>query len=213
LRNRLREELSQVELLPLAIEDFKRTSAVKINENDSAENKAVDPWRISGAHDLDPQQAAILLELCWYRDQAARALDRPLFKVINDSTLLAIAIQRPQNPEELKQIPGMTAWQVKRHGHRLLKAVRHGSKARPAYPPRQRRSSDGLIKRLEALRNWRKKVAKKMGVASDVVLPRDLMYIVAVRNPQTLEELAETLSETPWRLDHFGDQILKELHS
>jgi ribonuclease D len=213
LRNRLREQLSQGELLPLAIEDFNRLSAIKINGNDSPENKTVDPWRISGSHDLDPQQAAILLELCRYRDKTARSLDRPLFKVINDSTLLAIATKKPQNPEELKLIPGMTAWQVKRHGHRLLQAVQHGSKARPAYPPRQPRSNNGLIKRLEALRDWRKKMAQKMGVASDVVLPRDLMSSVAARNPQTLEELAEALSETPWRLSHFGDQILEALHS
>lgn len=211
LRNRLREQLAQCDLLPLAYEDFNRQSAIKINESDTLESKPVDPWRISGAHDLKPQQAAVLLEICRYRDQEARSLNRPLFKVINDSTLFAIASKSPRNLEELKQLPGMSAWQLKHHGYRLLAAVRRGLKARPEYPPRFSRSNDGLIKRLDALRNWRKKIARKMGVASDVVLPRDLMLSVAERNPHDLKELTEILSETPWRLNHFGDQILEAL--
>jgi len=211
LRNRLGEQLTQLDLLSLAKEDFNRLIAVKPNGNDALESKPVDPWRIRGAHDLQPQQVAVLLGLCRYRDQVARALNRPLFKVFNDSTLLAIAIKSPKKLEELKHLPGMSAWQVKRHGNRLLQVVQRGLQAKPEYPPRFSRSNDGLLKRIDALRNWRKKVARKMGVASDVVLPRDLMLSVAERNPHNMKELAEILSGAPWRLEHFGDQLLKAL--
>jgi ribonuclease D len=84
-------------------------------------------------------------------------------------------------------------------------------KADPVYPPRTSRLNEGQIKRLEALRSWRKKTAHKMGVESDVVLPRDLMFCVAESNPHNREELTDLLSETPWRLKHFGNQILEAI--
>ncbi len=212
LRNRLREQLSQRDLLSLAEEDFKHLSGVKPNGNDPSESKPVDLWRISGSYDLKPQQAAVLLELCRYRDQAARSLNRPLFKVISDRTLLAIAQEIPRSKEDLGRISGMSEWQLKRHGHRLLQAVQRGLKAQPIRPPRSTRQNNGLTNRLDALRNWRKKTARKMGVASDVVLSRDLMHTLAERNPLNLEELTEAMKDTPWRLEHFGEQILETLH-
>ncbi len=48
-----------------------------------------------------------------------------------------------------------------------------------------------------------------MGVPSDVVMPRDIMQNLAVKNPRNEEELADAMQTIPWRLDHFGDEILK----
>jgi len=49
------------------------------------------------------------------------------------------------------------------------------------------------------------------GVMSDVILPRDLLLAIAKRNPASAEDLAEVLAEVPWRLAHFGDQIMEVL--
>ena len=65
------------------------------------------------------------------------------------------------------------------------------------------------MERLEALRGWRKRTARNMGVPSDVVLPRDLMFTLARKAPSNAEELAGVLSDVPWRLERFGDQILE----
>ena len=211
LRHRLYEHLVQRDLLQLANEDFSRLSAINPNGNQALENRSVNPWRISGAHDLKPRQAAVLLELCRYRDQIARSLDRPLFKVINDRTLLAIAAKTPQNLEDLRQLPSMSALLINRHGNHLIRAVQCGLKARPLYPPRPTHLDDGLNYRLEALRSWRKRTAQKMGVSSEVVLPRDLVFTLAERNPHNLEELADAMSEVPWRKEHFGEQIMEVL--
>ena len=150
-------------------------------------------------------------DLCRYRDRVARALNRPLFKVINDQTLLAIASQKPTSLQELGQIPGMSPGQVRRHGAQLLQAIQRGLKSEPIYPPRPPRPDDGFLARLDALRNWRKTAAQKMGVGSDVVLPRDLLISLAAQNPTGMEELGVVLSQVPWRLDNFGRQILEVL--
>jgi len=205
LRNRLLEELKRKDLVALAEEDFTRICAV---DGRMPEVKADDCWRINGATDLPAQKAAILQELCRYREQTAQAINRPLFKVMGDKTLLQIAERAPASLGELEQIHGMTSRQVERHGKAILSAVRRGSKAPPIYPPHHSRPDEAFLDRVESLRNWRKGTARKMGVNSDVVLPRELLYAVASSNPEQPEELERVLSEVPWRYEHFGFQIL-----
>jgi ribonuclease D len=102
----------------------------------------------------------------------------------------------------------MTPGQIERHGKAILAAVERGKRGAPVFPPRNRRPGDEFLERLEALRNWRKNTALKMGVNSDVILPRDLLYTVAESNPSSAEDLAKVLKEVPWRMEHFGGQIL-----
>jgi ribonuclease D len=163
--------------------------------------------------ELQPQQAAVLKELSRYRDQAARQSNRPLFKVIGDKTLVEIAAQCPNSLEGLGQIPGMTEGQVGRHGRALLAAIECGLMAAPIWPPRGRRPDDQYMERLEALRTWRKNMGRKMGVNSDVVLPRDLMHTLARCQPDGAAEVETALAETPWRRAHFGEAILEVLRN
>ena len=208
LRHRLKAELKSVNRWQLAWEDFNRLRNVNGRNH---ENISEPCWRIGGAYDLTGQQAAVLKELCRYRDQVAKSINRPLFKVIKDRTLLAIAVAAPADLDELRHLPGMSPRQVQRHGRALLRAVNRGLRSDPQFPPRSPRPNDQFVTRLEALRQWRKRKAHEMGVNSDVVLPRDLLYAVAGQNPRSKAELAEILNEVPWRMDRFGEQILERL--
>lgn len=218
LRDLLQAELIERGLLTLAQEDF-RMAAVKPADTAAYRNglvhnaeRPVDCWRISGSYDLSAQQAAVLLELCRYRDEIARKLDRPLFKVFNDQTLLAIASELPDKLDELRELPGMSPNQIRRHGKYLLRAVQRGLQADPVYPVRQPRPDERFSERLEALRTWRKNLAAEIGVGSDVILPRDLMITLAEKGPSTPSELAEAMEVAPWRLEHFGEQILEAIN-
>jgi ribonuclease D len=208
LRHRLKNELKAADRWVLADEDFKRLR--NVNGRDQV-NGVEACWRISGSYDLTAQQAAVLKELCIYRDQVAKSINRPLFKVINDRTLLAIATAAPSDLNELSHLSGMTPRQVQRHGKAILRAVNHGLRSEPLYPPRAPRPNEQFITRLEVLRQWRKRAAHEMGVNSDIVLPRDLLYAIATHNPKNSAELAEILYEVPWRMERFGDQILERL--
>lgn len=205
LRERLHRELTKTGLLALAEEDFHR--ACRVNGR-NGENKNIDCWRISGSHDLTPKKATVLRELCRYRDQIARSMNRPLFKVISDVTLLAIAESCPSRLETLSELPGMTPHQIRRHGQALLTAVKTGLHSPPIFQVHTSRPDEQFLSRIEALRQWRKVTAQKMGVPSDVVLPRNLMGLLADKAPQTTEDLEQLLDDVPWRLKHFGAQIL-----
>lgn len=220
LRNQLYDELLESERLPLAQEDFNRlclisnrvSEAGNGNKSKNGNNGNHEPcWRINGSNDLTPQQAAVLQELCVYRDRVAANINRPLFKVISDETLLAIAASLPDNLDALRQIHGMTPGQIHRHGHALLGAVKRGLQAPPLHYTRSPRPDEQFLSRLDRLRQWRKKTAQELKVKSDVILARDLLYTLAEKNPHTIQDLDALLSEVPWRRDHFGDQILKVL--
>jgi ribonuclease D len=209
LRNILYQELKNKNLLALAEEDFAR-ACLGNGRNHTGVNHQ-DCWRINGSHELSPQQAAVLNELCHYRDQVAHASNRPLFKIIGDDTLLKIALKCPKKVEELLGVPGMTKNQINRHGESIIRSVKIGLKAKPIFPVRPVRPNAQYLGRVDKLRTWRKRAAGKMGVQSDIVLPRNIMHLLAQNNPQSIEDLAALLSDVPWRREHFGTQILEVL--
>ena len=206
LRNLLTAELDQRNRWPIATEDFSRLTQVN---GKPPEPQGVDVWRVSGVYDLKPQQVTILKYLAEYREERAKSLDRPLFKVIGDKTLVAIAEKAPETLEELSELPGMTHGQVRRHGKAMLQAVWEGKKDAPTKRPRNNYIDDRIISLIEALRNWRKQRARKIGVESDIVLPRDVLEKIGHAMPKSKEALAELMKDVPWRFQEYGDQIFQ----
>jgi ribonuclease D len=211
LRDRIKTELEKTGRWPLAEEDFQR--ACHVNASHQVRDGA-DCWRINGARDLRPRQLAVLHEICKFRDQMAQSLDRPLFKVINNNALYNIAEACPRSVHELEAVQGVSNKQARWLGHGLLTAVQKGLKAqKPPEIPRKPRPSDAYLLRVDRLRQWRKKQGRIMGVESDVVLPKDLLYEFAETNPKTLDQVAEMMASVPWRRERFGKQIFNLLNT
>jgi len=206
----LGQELVRAGRWELAQEDFARLCAVAAGVH---ENNGGNCWRVAGVQDLTPRQAAVFVELCAFREERARAMDQPPFRVLTNQTLLDLAQRMPRKRNELSQVMGLSAKLIDRYGTGLLEAVERGMVGPPAYRPPAARPSDAVLARLENLRTWRKLMAREMGVESDIILPRDLMEQIAERNPRSMEELEEIIGDLPWRLSHFGRQILQALQS
>jgi ribonuclease D len=204
LRDILKDELQRTKRLPLALEDFRRLSQI---EGNGPTPQPTDIWRMNGSRDLTPNQATILKLLAEYRQGIAERLDKPLFKVIEDRTLVEIAARQPDSNLSLSKIRGMTPGQIRRHGKAILAAVRRGAEAAPTRPPKKFRRDETFVDRLETLRQWRKRAAQEMGVESDVVLPRDIMFEIARKNPADIDGLGEIMASLPWRLERFGRKI------
>jgi ribonuclease D len=204
LRERLLADLQACGRWELAQEDFQRlchTAIPEANYNDL--------WtRVAGGQELSPIQASVLEELCKYRDRCAQEADLPAFKVIANRPLVDIALMGPQSADDLKKVEGLSPRQVSRHGERLMQAVRRGLNGKPLYRPANHRPDERVLNRLERLRNWRKQAGKNMGVESDVILPRDAMERLAQAGPTTPTELAAHMQDLPWRLEHFGPEML-----
>ena len=209
IRNWLAEELKEAGRWEIAQEDFRRaTRAYQRPEKD----RLPSCWRQQGARDLPPQKAAVLKELNTYRDRIARERDLPLFKVLGNKTLLALAEECPTTREQLKRSGIPHKNQALRLGEGLYQAIRTGVNAQPIRPPRRPRPDDAYLARERALKDWRKAKAREAGLNSAVILPRYLLDELARENPRTREELAEIMEEeVPLRYAHYGGEILKVL--
>jgi len=210
LRDRFKAHLESRGRWELAREDFRRVSIVDASHFDP---KPVDCWRINGVQDLSSQQVAVLQELCQFRNRKAQEMDRPLFKVVSNKLLVNIAAALPNSLNALERVPGVSQKQVRWVGKELLAAVQRGLHKKPPPQPKKKRPSDEYLNRVDILRAWRKATAQKFDVESDVVLPKDLLYILADQNPQTPREMDGILETVPWRLARFGEEIFDLLRA
>jgi len=210
LRNKLESELQRLGRWELAQEDFARLPKVSIEPRVSKEAPL---WRIKGVRDLHPHEVPILNELSNFRDTQARKADQPLFKIIGDKTLVAIAALRPIRLQDLEEVKGMTPGQIRRFGKGLLAAVQRGAQAEPMRRPRRERYDPDFSDRLEVLRKWRKESAQKIEVESDVVLPRDIMESIARANPVNVNAVETILVDLPWRQKKYSADIFQSLHN
>lgn len=204
LRDLLAQRLEQKGLLELAQEDFHRLSQVQPAHRDTPLYA-----QVSGYHLLDERSLAILDELANFRDGMAKRLDRPLFKIIGNSALVAIARQQPIDAKELREVEGVSPRIIERYEKELVEAVRKGRSAPPIKLQKHRRPSQAYQERLQALQNWRRDKGKEMGVQSDIILPRDILENIAGAHPQVLPALQSLMQEIPWRFKHFGHDIIK----
>lgn len=189
-----------------ALEDFARLARLPASVAATADPMAF--WRVKGAYDLTPTQAALLRAVHAFRDAEAARLDRPPFKVMDEATLLALARHAPANLEDLRRLARMPPPQVQRYGRGLLEAIEAGRHAPPVKPPVTPREPDDIRDRHDRLRAWRKQRAQTRGVESDVILPKSTLRDLARRPPVTLDDLAAIADFGPRRRAMYGAEIL-----
>jgi ribonuclease D len=178
--------------------------------------KSFDPegfWRIPGVWQLDPVGRAILRELYILRDQLARKMDLPPFRVIPNATMLQLAIDRPTSQRGLELAKGLGRHIRKRYAGELLEAIARGQRAPVSSPPHAMRSttSDTTMARYMALRAWRKREATARQVEPDVILPNQVLMELARRSPTTLEALDQMEAMDEWQRQTYGEAVIAVL--
>jgi len=169
-----------------------------------------------GAGKLKGRNLAILEALLQLRDQQARELDRPAFKVISAETLLEIAENRPRGVHELNSVKGMTPGQIQRYGDRIMAAVASALALRdeelPRFPRQHRdEPSDGSKDRLKCLKAWRQEKSRKLGLEPGVVAPNWLLEGISDANPADMAALDDIAGMRTWQKKLYGQEILAEL--
>lgn len=209
LRDLLYAELVAKDRWSLANEEFQRICFSNEQSGNGTEPPA---WqRINGVNRLTPQQLSVLNALLEWRQVQAKRMNRPVFKVINNNLLLAIAQSKLNRIEDL-QNAGLTIRQSHLFGDEIIAAAKKGLKEAPIKRSYPQRPDQDYLNRLEILRQWRRQTGQKLGLESDLVLPRPFMQSIAEKNPKTIQELTELMPHSPWRLEHYGQEILRKLH-
>ncbi len=213
LKGRLTQELHAKGRLEWVEEECAALAALAMPE------KVVDPdayLTLKGAKDLDRRGWAVLRELHQMREALALKLDRPPFMIVGNESLVALSATRPHRAEEILAVPGCSQSVLRRAGAAILDAVARGERVDaddlPVRRPARRPIVPGAVRRrAEALRVWRAKAAKDLGLDPGVLFPQRLIDRLAADPPRDAAALEQAEGVRRWRAKLFGDDLLAAL--
>jgi len=208
LKETLEKDLRERGLWDLALEDFRLGCEVE-----SHNQTPVSPncWKVAGSTEISPSEAAILQELCAFREDQARRQNVPPFKVLSNELLVKLSKESPTQMDQLLDFRGLTPHLVQRYGAGILQAIQRGQAAGPLLRPAKIRPDEKFLRRLDALKEWRKSKGLALKVESDVILPRDFLEHIAAENPETMPKLHALMAQIPWRYQHFHQELFSVL--
>lgn len=162
----------------------------RINKLRDAENG----WRISGSSDLSGRAAALLRALWTWRDQEARAVDRPPFHILQNSLLIeaALAFDAGRNLEP-RHLDGSRK-------RRFIAAVSDALNLdekdwpQPVRHPRYR-STSGQEQRFKAYKEKRDHAAAELKIDPSLIAPKATLEALAADREANVERLL------PWQLN------------
>jgi ribonuclease D len=165
---------------------------------------------VKGVAALSPRALAIFRELIACREVIASELDLPPFRVAVNESLIALARSEKDGGRD-----GVASHVRRReYTERFHEALIRGLETPESDLPkleRGRRIELPLAqqRRVAALKDWRKAAALRVGLELSLVIPQRLIDRIALDNPRTLEELAAVEGLRRWRVEAFGEEILK----
>ena len=173
---------------------------------------------VKGSRDLDGRELAILHSLCKFREREARRIDRPLFKVVQDSALIQLASEPETN---LSRVKGLSRRYSRKPGSRRLRAaINEGRRSDPLSMPtpksRFERSSPDEGKRITArlrrLKKWRRDLGLRYGLDPSLLWPTVSLQRMARDSNELGIEFASSEVRT-WQRSEFGQSLNRELES
>jgi ribonuclease D len=168
--------------------------------------------KIKGAKDLLVDSQKILRELLITREEAAKQLDRPPFKVISSEDLLLMAKEKPHSLEDLKKIFQKPTASVYRNPVHWLKAVSKGERSDEPLPAKPKKKGTPPTpeqeKRFLELKKWRDARAIEEDVESSMVISTDTLRALSVRDFQNIDQLSESGLLRQWQIRRYGQQFI-----
>jgi len=211
LRDALEAELRQKDRLDWALEEFAAEAA------ETRPEKEFDPdgyRRIKGFRSLDICERMTLRALYLLRDAAARELDAPSFKVLNNSALIDLARRPPRNAQELFKRPGVSFRVARKFGNEIIRVIEDAEHQDPAIlqlPPRCTDKIPGRVARrlMEMLKAWRLEKSKEFNLPAGVIFPANLLENLAANPPEELNAFTRFSGIRRWRVRLFGQELLQ----
>lgn len=217
-------EAMQTRLREAGLEEEAKIEFERLEERQPA-NREVDPWsflRIRGAKDLPERGRAVLRELVALREEKAREIDRPTFKVIANDTLLRVSHERPDSIGRLRAVKGITSYIIRRYGEEMVAAVRRGLESPEGVPDKAPPKAGGqdptarmgfvASRRVGRLKDWRKALSESTGRTTLAILPNHALFELARTPPADRAALAACPGIGAHRVELYGDAILEILH-
>lgn len=208
LRDELADHLSKRGRLEWAHEEFARLERVRWNDS-SGNRRAF--LKLKGAKALKGRSSAVLRSLYGWREQKARSLNRPPFKVLANNVLVALATAAPTTERRLSSVPGLPASIARRYGAELSRAIKKGlatprekwPKREPHRTPKPDSSLEPILHRLKDLRNRR---AEEIELPSGVLCPNGTLLAIVRKRPRSVKELTSVTELRRWQQKALGEE-------
>lgn len=171
--------------------------------------------KFKGAGRMRSRSLVILENLLQYRMEMAEKMDRPVFKVIGNDSILRIVKARPATIRRLKNAKVLSGIQMDRFGEDVVEIVKKSlevpEEELPVYPRRKnKRLSPKIPVRVKAIRKVRDGLAEELKIDPSMVLTKHQMKNIAIENPKTMEALVQVEGMKRWQAEAFGRQILRQ---
>lgn len=169
--------------------------------------------RIKGSSRLGPRGLAVLKELFLFREEEARRMDCPPFRVLTNEALLILA----GSPDlRLHQVRGLTSGMARQAGDRIREAIQRGmcgpGMPRPPLPYNNPVEPEAQA-RLRSLKLWRSRHAASLDLDPALVWPAASLERLALRwNGSTAESPDSGAREVrSWQRREFSHELRQAL--
>ncbi|MBN1334441.1 MAG: ribonuclease D [Deltaproteobacteria bacterium] len=171
--------------------------------------------RVKGASALDPAARRVLRKLWAWREEQARRLDRPVFKVVPDRVLIGVARRQPSEIRELAPVVRLSSALVRQHGDGLVACVAEGlADVEPLPEPRARatvpriQAAPAAPTIAERLKSWRKARAEQPGSTQALLPSNAVIREIAQVAPRSMEALGTIPGVRHWQVEAWGEEVL-----
>ncbi len=170
-----------------------------------------------GAGKLDPRGLAVLEELLHLRKKNAQQQDRPLFRIMGNKSIMALAETRPQSIKKLVKTEVLGSKQLDRYGKDIIlavkKALRMPARDLPIYPRKTAPMVRVIVaQRVKELRRWRDRLANKLEIDPAIICTKALISAIAVQRPVSVNSLSTVKELKTWQATGFGSDIIDILN-
>ena len=207
LREVLSARLEKLSRLEWAREEFARLEKVRHTPPDR-ESAFLST---KGSRDLDGRGLAVLRSLFQFREREAMRLDRPLFKVIQDSALVRLSAE-PKT--ELSLVRELGRFRRPPDNRRLKAAIDKGLRSKPVTRQKRKRTDEGLSRqerkaaeaRLKKLKTWRNQLGRELRLSPGLLWPAVSLERLS-RHPHDLDSEFTSPEVRRWQRREFGEAL------
>jgi ribonuclease D len=210
----MKEKLENLNRISWLAEECERLQSVTFNAKDE-DTAFLD---VKGSKSLDGQALSVLQALYSIREDEAIGRDRPPFKIVGDSVLVAIAT-KPQ--ADYSEIKGIGAWGRSSVSKRIRKIAVEALDKPPIERPRGKsirrnnmsnKERERSNVRLKELKEWRKSLGDAISVDPSLLWPTNSLNRLS-RDLCSFEEEISEPEVRKWQVMEFGSRLKEKLAS
>lgn len=217
IEEKMREELVQLGRLDWHTETCQQLLK-HLNKETEEKKEKIRPWQIKGSKELGGRALTILKELWLWREEEAKKLDRPAFKILNNESMIGIADWASKKPgvsvEEMGNAPRHIRGQYRMFVDACIQkgfveleerfTVDKSSKRPPAW-------SDKDLRAFEAIKAAVEKMAAELKINVSLLATNAQMRQIVHTKPLAEEEFIQKELLMRWQAKLLSPSILKIL--